>query len=159
MRKKALLVKQMEALDNNIMRVTEQQTMLEDTQTTVTTVAAMQQAARAQKATMAEFKIEKVDQVMDEIQDVADQASEIQQALAMPLGGASAIDDDEIEAELADLASAQLDEELMQPARIPNKLPTTTDEIQLPSVPTTAAGRAKKTAEEELEEMMKELAS
>lgn len=160
MKKKALLVKQMEGLDNNIMRVTEQQNMLEDAQMHVQTVAAMQQAAKAQKATMAEFKIEKVDQVMDEIQNVADQAAEIQQALAMPLGGAVGIDDDDIEAELAELESQQLDEELLQPALIPSTVPPARDELQLPSVPTTAApaGRVKKTADEELEEMMRELA-
>lgn len=160
MKKKALLVKQMEGLDNNIMRVTEQQNMLEDAQMHVQTVAAMQQAAKAQKATMAEYRIEKVDQVMDEIQNVADQAAEIQQALAMPLGGAIGIDDDDIEAELADLESQQLDEELMQPALIPSTLPPAKDELQLPNVPTTAApaGRTKKTVDEELEEMERELA-
>lgn len=154
----------MEGLDNNIMRVTEQQNMLEDAQMHVQTVSAMQQAAKAQKATMQEFKIEKVDQVMDEIQEVADQASEIQQALAQPLGGAMAIDDDDIEAELAELEAQQLDEELLQPAPIPTALPTVAaqEQLNLPSVPTTSAarpGKARKTPEDELAELEAEMAA
>lgn len=160
MKKKALLVKQMEGLDNNIMRVTEQQNMLEDAQMQYQTVAAMQTAAKAQKATMAEFKIEKVDQVMDEIQEVADQASEIQAALAQPLGGAMALDDDEIAAEMAELEAAQLDEELLQPAPIPTTLPAAAERLDLPSVPAGAPGPAKKkTPEDELAELEAEMAA
>ena len=152
------MVKQLDALDNNIMRVTEQQHMLEDAQMHVQTVAAMQQAAKAQKATMQQFKVENVEEVIDEIQEVADQANEIQQALAQPLGGASAIDDDDIAAELEEMEAQQLDAELLAPAPVPSKLPVAPEgQLNLPSVP--SAPPKKKTAEDELAELEAELAA
>lgn len=47
----------------NILRVNEQQTMLENQRATVLTVGALQEATAASKATMQEMKIDKVDQV------------------------------------------------------------------------------------------------
>jgi hypothetical protein len=160
MKKKALLAKQIEGLDNNIMRLTEQQNALEAAQMQVTTVAAMSHAAKAQKATMGEFNVDKVDKIFEEIQEAADQSEEIQQALATPLGGAAAIDEDELAAELAEMEAQQLDEELLQPAPIPTTLPIAVEQLNLPSVPTGVPARAnkKKTAEDELAELEAEMA-
>lgn len=162
MKKKALLVKQIEGLDNNIMRILEQQNALEAAQMHTTTVAAMSHAAKAQKATMNEFNVGKVDKILEEIQDTAEQAEEIQQALATPLGGAGTIDEDELAAELAELEAQQLDEELLQPAPIPTTLPAAAEQLNLPSVPTgvpAPAANKKKTAEDELAELEAEMAA
>ena len=156
MKRKALIEKQLETIDNNIMRVQEQQGMMENSQAPVQTVAAMQQAARAHKSVMAEFKIDKVDQVMEEIQETADQAAEIQQALAMPLGSAAEIDEDGIEDELAEMEAQMLDEELLAPAPVPTGAPAKAAAAALPAVPTTKP--AVKTTEDELAELEAELA-
>ena len=63
LKKKKLYENQLEAVENNIMRVNEQQMMLENQRTTVETVAALSNAAKASKQTMHEMKIENVDKV------------------------------------------------------------------------------------------------
>ena len=90
----------MTQIDNNILRVHEQQSLLENQRTTVETVAAMQAATKAQKETMAEFKIDNVDKVLEEIVEQNDQMQEIQAALAQPLGPAAEIDEDDLLNEL-----------------------------------------------------------
>ena len=160
LKKKALLTKQLEGQDNNIMRLLEQQSMLESAQVNAQTMAAMKHGAKAQKAAMQEYKVENVYQVFDEIQEVADQSAEIQEAMAQPLGGAAALDEDELEAELAEMQAAALDEELMQPAPIPTKLPGRADAaLNLPSVPSAPPSKVKKTAEDELAELEAEMAA
>jgi len=61
LKKRKLYENQLEAVENNIMRVNEQQMMLENQRTTVETVAALSNAAKASKQTMHEMKIENVD--------------------------------------------------------------------------------------------------
>ena len=99
---------------------------------------------------------------MEEIQDAADQAAEIERAMAVPLGSAAGIDEDELAAELAEMEAVQLDEELMQPAPIPSRLPAGVpaagERLDLPSVPSTAPSKIK-TTEDELAELEAELAA
>lgn len=64
LKKRKLYENQLEAVENNIMRVNEQQMMLENQRTTVETVAALSNAAKASKQTMHEMKIENVDKVL-----------------------------------------------------------------------------------------------
>ena len=56
---------QLEQCENNILRVNEQQMMLENQRTTVETVSALRDAAHASKYTMSDMKITDVDQVSD----------------------------------------------------------------------------------------------
>lgn len=148
----------MENIDNNIQRISEQLGQLEDTQITIQTVAAMHQGAQAQKANMQEFNIDKVDKVMEEIQEASDQVTEIQQALAVPLGGGVAIDEDDLEEELAAMEAEQLEAELLAPAAVPTTVPTVPSAgLSLPSVPTGAPVKPAKTTEDELAELEKEL--
>ena len=67
LKKKKLYETQLEQIENNILRVGEQQTMLENQRATVLTVGALQEAALASKATMQEMKIENVDKVLDDV--------------------------------------------------------------------------------------------
>lgn len=158
MKRKKMWEQQLEALDNNILRVTEQQQMLEGAQTHIQTVSAMQHAAKAHKATMSEFKVEKVDRIMEEIQDAADQTAEIQQAMSQPLGISAGVDEDEIENELAELEAAQLDAELLEPAPVPSRLPEAREKLELPNVPSMVPAKAAKSTEDELAELERELA-
>ena len=63
LKKRKLYENQLDSVENNIMRVNEQQMMLENQRTTVETVAALSNAAKASKQTMHEMKIENVDKV------------------------------------------------------------------------------------------------
>ena len=67
LKKRKLYENQLESVENNIMRVNEQQMMLENQRTTVETVAALSNAAKASKQTMHEMKIENVDKVREEM--------------------------------------------------------------------------------------------
>ncbi len=57
LKKRKLYETQMEGVENNIMRVNEQQMMLENQRTTVETVSALSNAAKASKQTMHEMKV------------------------------------------------------------------------------------------------------
>ena len=63
LKKKKMYETQLEQCENNILRVNEQQMMLENQRTTVETVSALRDAAHASKYTMSEMKITDVDQV------------------------------------------------------------------------------------------------
>ena len=68
LKKKKMYETQLEQVENNILRVNEQQMMLENQRTTVETVSALRNAAQASKATMSEMKINDVDQVRGQAQ-------------------------------------------------------------------------------------------
>lgn len=164
LKRKAMYIKQLETVENNILRLTEMRMGLELGTGTAQTVNALQAGAQAHKATMAEYKVEKVDKIMDEIQYAADQAAEVQAALAMPLGPAAAIDEDELEAELADMQQQQLDAELLSPAPVPTGPIAQRKEESMPEVPLSSpavpSGRpATKTTEDELAELEAELSA
>lgn len=57
LKKRKLYESQLESVENNIMRVNEQQMMLENQRTTVETVSALSNAAKASKQTMHEMKV------------------------------------------------------------------------------------------------------
>lgn len=171
LKKKKLMEGQRDALENNIARITEQQSTLEDQRIQMTQLAAMKNAAQAGKATMQEMDIGSVDKVLDDINEQQDQMAQIQDAMAVPLGGAAQIDDDDLLAELEDLESEELDNQLLEPAPVPStqvpsrvpaqgsRLPATTSQA-LPSVPARKVpAKPQKTAEElELEQLEAEMA-
>lgn len=100
LKKKKLLETQLEATENNIQRISEQQGMLEEQRAQVVQLQAMRNAAQASKQTMQELDIQSVDKVLDEINEQADQMAQIQEAMAQPMGGAAALDEDDLMAEL-----------------------------------------------------------
>lgn len=159
MKKKALMETQLTQIDNNIMRIMEQQMLLENSSSTIETMAAMQTSAQAHKVTMAQMNIDKVDKVFEDITEQNEKLQEIQAALAQPLGPAAEIDEDDLMNELQEMEAQALEEELLQPAPVPA---TKTDKIMdtLPQVPTgPARPAAAKTTEDELAELEAELAS
>ena len=100
LKKKKLYEQQLEAAENNIQRINEQQGMLEEQRAQVVQLQAMRNAAQASKATMQELDVQSVDKVLDEINEQADQMAQIQDAMSQPMGGAAALDEDELLAEL-----------------------------------------------------------
>jgi len=163
LKKKKMYEVQLEAVENNILRVNEQQMMLENQRTTVETVSALRNAAQASKQTMSEMKINDVDTVLDEINEQTDQMQQIQDAMAQPIGAAADLDEDSLMNELEALEAEQLDAELLAPAA---PVPTTRVAAPTQAMPAVPAGKAKakapagKSAEElELEALEKEMAA
>lgn len=161
LKKRKLYESQLESVENNIMRVNEQQMMLENQRTTVETVSALSNAAKASKQTMHEMKVDDVDEVLANINEQNDAMEQINAAMGQPIGPSADIDEDDLEKEFEDMQAEQLDEELLEPAAVPStRVPA--QEQRLPSVP---AGRAparpppKRTPEEdELEALQAEMA-
>lgn len=100
LKKKKLYEGQLEQIEQNITRLTEQQMMLENQRATVSTVAALASAAKASKQTMSEMNIDKIDEVLDNINEQNDQMQQIHDAMANPIGAAADLDEDEMLKEL-----------------------------------------------------------
>lgn len=156
LKKKKLLENEVTNLDNMIMRVIEQRTMLEGQRTTVEIVSTMHKAAITAKENMKEMKIGDVDKVLDEISEATDQMRQMQDALANPTGFAADMDEDELLGELEELEATELDKELLEPAPVPT---TKVPGDKLPSAPQRQKAQPAKTQEElELEALQAELA-
>lgn len=163
MKKKKLYEGQLEQIENNILRVNEQQMMLESNRATVETVAALQNAARATKTTLQEMRIDDVDRVLDEINDQTDQMRQIQDAMGQPIGAAADLDEDELLNELEELEASELDNQLLEPAPVPSTRVPAAAVPELPSVPagrvpTRPVAPAKTPEELELEALQAEMA-
>lgn len=100
LKKKKMYEQQLEQVENNILRINENQLMLESTSTQMETVGALHQATKASKQAMADLNIDRVDKVLEEITETNDQLRMVQDALGAPLGPAAELDDDELLNEL-----------------------------------------------------------
>ncbi|KAM3321146.1 vacuolar protein sorting-associated protein 32 2 [Capsicum chacoense] len=98
------------------LRIHDQMITLEGAKATTETIAALKTTAAAMKRMHKAMKIDDVDKMMDEINEQNEIIMQIQDALATPIGSAANFDEDELEAELEELESAELEEELLQPA-------------------------------------------
>ena len=138
LKQKKMYENQLEQVENNMLRVSEQQMMLENQRITVETISALQNAAKASKTTMSEMDIDNVDKVLADISDTADQMQQIQEAMGQPLGAAADLDEDELEAELQEMEASEMDRELLRPAPVPaTRLPSAAEaEAAMPSAPT-----------------------
>ncbi|KAI5434535.1 hypothetical protein KIW84_021390 [Lathyrus oleraceus] len=90
--------------------------MLEGAKATTETVDALRTGAAAMKAMQKATNIDDVDKTMDEINEQTENMKQIQEALSTPIGAAADFDEDELEAELEELESVELEEQLLQPA-------------------------------------------
>ncbi len=118
--------------------------------------AATFQAMNAGKTAMSDIRtnvgIDRVDDLMDEIKEEMEMADEISNALAQPVDPLLA-DEDELLAELQELEAADVEDELLQPAK--------GNVVSLPSVPTAklpAIPNATREEEAELKKLEAELA-
>lgn len=159
LKKKKMYEQQLERLDALMSRVMEQRNMLEEQQTTLGVLSSMQEAAKAQKKTMQEMKIENIDNTLEEIQEVGEQMRMINEAIGQPVGVFADMDQDDLEAELAEMEAEELDNQLLEPAPVPATKVPGVAEAPLPSVPQKAAAKPGKTKEElELEALEAEMA-
>ncbi|KAG5547324.1 hypothetical protein RHGRI_013114 [Rhododendron griersonianum] len=146
LKRKRLYEQQIEQLGNFQLRIHDQMIMLEGAKATTETVDALRTGASAMKAMQKATNIDDVDKTMDEINEQTENMKQIQEALATPIGSAADFDEDELEAELEELESAELEEQLLQPATSAPAAP-----VQVPGgrLPARAAPQKQRTAEED----------
>jgi len=109
LKRKKLYEQQVETLANNTLRIQDQIITLEGAKATTETVKAMREGAATMKHMQNQMSISSVDDVMDEIQEQTDNMKQIQDALSAPVGALADLDEDDLDAELAELE----DEDLM----------------------------------------------
>ncbi|KAG6586464.1 Vacuolar protein sorting-associated protein 32-like 2, partial [Cucurbita argyrosperma subsp. sororia] len=107
LKRKRLYEQQVEQLGNFQLRIHDQMIMLEGAKATTETVDALRTGASAMKAMQKATNIDDVDKTMDEINEQTENMKQIQEALSTPIGAAADFDEDELEAELEELESAE----------------------------------------------------
>uniref|UniRef100_A0A9I9CJQ3 Vacuolar protein sorting-associated protein 32 homolog 2 n=1 Tax=Cucumis melo TaxID=3656 RepID=A0A9I9CJQ3_CUCME len=145
LKRKRLYEQQIEQLGNFQLRIHDQMIMLEGAKATTETVDALRTGASAMKAMQKATNIDDVDKTMDEINEQTENMKQIQEALSAPIGAAADFDEDELEAELEDLESAELEEQLLQPASTAPAAPVSVPAGRVPARP----APQKRTAEED----------
>ncbi|XP_059274538.1 vacuolar protein sorting-associated protein 32 homolog 2-like [Lycium ferocissimum] len=115
LKRKRMYEQEIENLGSYQLRIHDQMITLEGAKATTETVEALRTAAAAMKGIHKAMKIDDVDKTMDEINEQTENIKQIQDALATPIGAAADFDEDELQAELEELESAELEEQLLQP--------------------------------------------
>merc|ERR1711944_353114 len=146
LKRKKRYEKQLQQIDGTLTTIEQQREALEGANTNTAVLQTMASAAKAIKSAHSDMDVDQVHDMMDDIAEQQDVAKEISEAISNPVAFGQEYDDDELEAELADLElegeedeQAKLDEILLNPAPVPtDKLP----EVPQHQVP--VAGTAKK---------------
>lgn len=112
LKKKRLYEQQVEQLGNYQLRIHDQMIMLEGAKATTETVDALRTGAAAMKAIHKSTNIEDLDKTMDEINEHTENMKQIQEAFSNPIGFGADFDEDELEAELEELDSLELEAQL-----------------------------------------------
>uniref|UniRef100_A0A0E0LDE1 Charged multivesicular body protein 4b n=2 Tax=Oryza punctata TaxID=4537 RepID=A0A0E0LDE1_ORYPU len=152
LKRKRLYEQQIEQLGNFQLRIHDQMIMLEGAKATTETVDALRTGASAMKAMHKATNIDDVDKTMDEINDNMENMRQIQDLLSAPIGAAADFDEDELEAELADLEGEELEAELLAPT---TTSPTAPVRVQQPTRP---SAQSSKTEDDELAALQAEMA-
>ena len=112
LKKKKLYEQQVENLQNHQLKLEEQVITLEGSKTTAETFSALKSGAGAMKQLHRDTNIDDVDKVMDDINEQSEKMRQVQEALGQPVGYAADLDEDELDAELAELEAEDLEAEL-----------------------------------------------
>lgn len=129
LKKKKLYESQLEKLQSQIDSLEQQLYSIENANLNLETLKAMKQGASAMKHIHKGLDLDKVDDTMDEIREQVELNQEISEAISKPLIMQDELDEDELDQELAMLASENAQER--QEEYIPPKQAS----IHLPSVP------------------------
>merc|ERR1712244_33281 len=154
LKKKKQLENQMQSIQGKKLNLETQIMALEDAHLNKETLKAMKTSASAMKATVKEADLDKADELMEDINEVMDQVTEMNEAMSQPLG--QIMDDDELEAELAELEEIEADELLndMADAPITGNVQQNNDiDLDMPSAPTKKINKQQKEEEDELAEL------
>jgi charged multivesicular body protein 4 len=164
LKKKKLYEQQVENLQNHQLKLEEQVITLEGSKTTAETFDALRSGAGAMKQLHKETNIDEVDKVMDDINEQSEKMRQVQEALGQPVGYAADMDEDELDAELAELEAEDLEKELgleedvaVQPARVAARRETPAAAPAMPSVPVAVARKTLADEDAELEALQAEM--
>jgi charged multivesicular body protein 4 len=136
LKKKKQLENQLQSIQGKKLNLETQIMALEDAHLNKETLKAMKTSANAMKATVKESDLDKADELMEDINEAMDQVNEMNEAMSQPLG--QMMDDDELEAELAELEEMEADELLNDMADAPIKAQPQTNVDDLVDVPSHA---------------------
>jgi charged multivesicular body protein 4 len=163
---KQLYEKNLEQLENQQLNLENQINVIESAKTAAEVANAMALSGAALKHLSKTTSVEAVDKVMDDIQEATDRMAEVQNALAQPVTGGEILDEDALDAELAELEALDTDAELLGEAlpTAPKALPVAPPRVPAVAMPA-AGGRggverasALTPEEEELEALQAEMA-
>ena len=114
LKRKKLYESQCEVVANQQLKLQEQMIVLEGSKATAETFNALKSGAGAMKQLAKETDVDKVDKVMDEISDQTEKMRQVNEALGQQVGYAAELDEDELEAELAELDALDVEDALLQ---------------------------------------------
>ena len=159
LKRKKRYEKQLQQIDGTLTTIEQQREALDGANTNTAVLQTMGEAAKALKKAQGEMDVDQVHDMMDDIAEQQDVAKEISDAISNPVAFGHEFDDDELEAELDDLAAEaeadeqqKLDEELLKVGPTP----------ELPEVPTAEPAnktKAKAKPQEEDDGELAELAA
>jgi len=124
LKKKKTYEAQIEKISGASMTIQTQLMAIEGANVSLQTLEVMNMGARIMKDLHKNMTVEDVDRTMEEIQSQMEVASEIETAIAQPLGGVM-FDEDDLEAELEALEQESLDQQLLSINAPSSALPTT----------------------------------
>jgi len=153
MKRKKMYEIEIDKIQNVTMTLETQVINLESAAQNAHTFQAMAAGTKTMKNIRTEVGIEKVDDVMDEIKEEMELANEINAAIAQPVDPFMA-DEDELLAELNDLETADLEEELLRAPPVA----TAAMPMDLPSVPNSKLPDLEREEAEDLRKLEAELA-
>merc|ERR1712154_557820 len=135
LKKKKQLENQLNSIQGKKLNLETQIMGLEDAHLNKETLKAMKTSANAMKATVKESDLDKADELMEDLNEAMDQINEMNEAMAQPIG--QMMDDDELEAELAELEELEADEllnDMSEPQQM-NAPQSTFDANVMPDAP------------------------
>ncbi|XP_076601635.1 charged multivesicular body protein 4b [Chaetodon auriga] len=146
LKRKKRYEKQLAQIDGTLSTIEFQREALENANTNTEVLKNMGFAAKAMKAAHENMDIDKVDDLMSEITEQQEVAQEISDVISRPIGFGEDYDEDELMAELEELEQEELDKNLLEIEG--------TEDVPLPSVPsTTLPSKPAKKKEEDDEDM------
>merc|ERR1712150_333056 len=150
LKRKKRYEQQLQQIDGTLTTIEQQRNVLENANTNTEVLKNMGEASKALKAAHKNMDVDQVHDMMDDISEQQDVAKEISEAISNPVAFGQEYDDDELEAELADLElEGEEDEQAKLDALLLNPDPVPTD--KLPDVPehVPVAAKSKKAAEKD----------
>ncbi|XP_037346000.1 charged multivesicular body protein 4b [Pungitius pungitius] len=149
LKRKKRYEKQLAQIDGTLSTIEFQREALENANTNTEVLKNMGYAAKAMKAAHENMDIDKVDDLMADITEQQEVAQEISDVISRPVGFGDEFDEDELMAELEDLEQEELDKNLLEIQG--------TQDVPLPSVPSTSLPSKPGKKKEEDEDDMADL--
>lgn len=149
LKRKKRYEKQLAQIDGTLSTIEFQREALENASTNTEVFKNMGFAAQAMKAAHENLDIDKVDDLMADITEQQEVAQEISDVISRPIGFGEEYDEDELLAELEEMEQEELDRNLLEVGG--------TEDVPLPSVPSTSLPSRPAKKEEEDEDDMADL--